>query len=826
MHRFDRPASIRLWLALAVLSLICCSPPEAATSDESAVDDGGNRSAGDAGELVCEAPLAEDAEPLLRGQFAPPPDAPTAPPGTIAYLRYDNSLATRTEIRLVREDGSDDRVLYRVSDSVDLWYRPWDLSWRPNGQELAFTSGHLDSFFVRDVYAITVDGKNLRRITNPPLPHALAAYPQGRVRFTAQPAESASAEYGLYVQGMVRAQTWLDPGRYGQWRVPVVVADFGDQRQRAVLRNYTHPGDSIQPWCAYNEPGTMVDVQTCEEVEVESRLPRLMWSSSSQPCLYAGQPFWTRNGEELLYLIPKLGYQANYQLVRTESEPLSPGNLGRPANKVAPYLSVPHEDLVFATLDPTQNAHLLLTFKQAGGRVQQLYRVSVDDPREAVDLTPLICAGRMFLGYCAIGGVAYRQDGSGFFYVSRHSAGPLPPPCGGPCWDLRYYDFATGAITKVADLDHSLIVGLSVSPDERRFLVYVVGDSPSVRDLWMYDRDTGEGALFREGAAYGVWAPSNASAGPPPSRTEESEDAPGAGAPFLWRIEGPTPAYLFATMPFRDPRLLPLAPEVSRALDDAKVVHTEIDFGPEEMQRLRQALILPDEETLGSVLPPPLYARLARYLDAHGSTIADFHKAKPWVVSERITWLQDARGEMIPAEYFFKKAKQAGKETGALALIKDLVPVLESERRDDDITRLRERLDFLEESERTGPNPREQLVRAYLSGDADEMYGIFRIVYSGTSEASRRFMNRMIDGRNRSLTEKIRQILQRRSEDVHFFAVPAANLIGPEGIIELLRRGGYEVRGLVPVPPIPENDELLRVDLRGEWIPRPVSASY
>jgi len=99
------------------------------------------------------------------------------PAGTIAYIRG------WTEIRLIEPDGSNDRQLWTHKDAKkELGL--FNLAWRPDGKELAFSSGHAatSSLYHSDLYAINPDGLGLRKMTNPPDRNEFSRYPKGTVR--------------------------------------------------------------------------------------------------------------------------------------------------------------------------------------------------------------------------------------------------------------------------------------------------------------------------------------------------------------------------------------------------------------------------------------------------------------------------------------------------------------------------------------------------------------------------------------------------------------------------------------------------------------------
>ena len=123
--------------------------------------------------------------------------------GTIAYVRNG------TEIRLIDADGSNDRRLWTHPDArKELGI--YDVTWRPDGKELTFSSGHAAaaSLYHADLYAIRPDGSGFRKLTNPPDRAEFARYPKGAVSVTVrndQPiyrqAQASAGVFIVYVAG-------------------------------------------------------------------------------------------------------------------------------------------------------------------------------------------------------------------------------------------------------------------------------------------------------------------------------------------------------------------------------------------------------------------------------------------------------------------------------------------------------------------------------------------------------------------------------------------------------------------------------------------------
>jgi hypothetical protein len=106
-------------------------------------------------------------------------DSSVHPTGAIAYIRNN------TEIRLIDSNGKNDRRLWTdtaIREGLELH----DVSWRPDGKELAFSSSHeaLFSLYEADLFAIRPDGTGFRKITNAPSRRAFGNYKKGTVTVT------------------------------------------------------------------------------------------------------------------------------------------------------------------------------------------------------------------------------------------------------------------------------------------------------------------------------------------------------------------------------------------------------------------------------------------------------------------------------------------------------------------------------------------------------------------------------------------------------------------------------------------------------------------
>src|SRR5437868_1070836 len=92
--------------------------------------------------------------------------------------------------------------------------------------------------------------------------------------------------------------------------------------------------------------------------------------------------------------------------------------------------------------------------------------------------------------------------------------------------------------------------------------------------------------------------------------------------PFLWRIEGPVPSYLYGTVHVPDQRVLALPDVVRRAFDASDVFTAEIPLDAATQGALLGKVMLPPGQDLRKIAGEDLFARLIRVVGkALGSTV-------------------------------------------------------------------------------------------------------------------------------------------------------------------------------------------------------------
>lgn len=381
--------------------------------------------------------------------------------GTIAYVRNG------TEIRLIDGDGSNDRRLWTHPDAKkELGI--YDVAWRPDAKELAFSSGHaaVASLYHADLYAIRPDGTGFRKLTNPPDRAEFARYPKGAVSVTVrndQPiyrqSQASAGVFIVYVAGADEPQQITLPPGSTKTLLFKNVADFGNMAQAVVAM-----------WGNYRWFTPGVEVQAGRT----AKAPLFSITGDGIELLGAFEPVWRSDGSRVSY---------RNGVCTLNSVPVNP----TPGEYVFNPLFAGKNPLGTCVWDwaPTSaTANQILYTENASGD-SSVFRMTEGGTHPGQRL-----AQYSNIEYQLLFDIQWLPDASGFVFsnqtLMRDSA------------NLFRYDFASRKTTQITRLQNEFTGKFSISPDGRSIVFERAKslDENRAIDLWIVPLSGGNPRLL------------------------------------------------------------------------------------------------------------------------------------------------------------------------------------------------------------------------------------------------------------------------------------------------------------------------------------------
>lgn len=276
-------------------------------------------------------------------------------------------------------------------------------------------------------------------------------------------------------------------------------------------------------------------------------------------------------------------------------------------------------------------------------------------------------------------------------------------------------------------------------------------------------------------------------------RADAAAPAPGRGSPLpLWRVKGPhSTVYLLGSIHILKTNDYPLPQPVQDAFAASRTVMFETDLDkmdePAKQRDLAEHALLPPGVTLSNVLSQDTYRKFRREVQRLGLTPDLFDRTKPYVAAMTLEVL--ALKELgYSAEdgidrYFLEHARNQGKRVLSLEPVEfqfDLVTSMPDGEAEQLVRNTLQDINNLREV--SG-----ELWLAWRTGDADKLDELVRRSMLGAPET----FERDIIARNLQWLPRIEELLQSRGTAM--MIVGAGHLVGPQGIVELLKAKGYRV---------------------------------
>ena len=266
---------------------------------------------------------------------------------------------------------------------------------------------------------------------------------------------------------------------------------------------------------------------------------------------------------------------------------------------------------------------------------------------------------------------------------------------------------------------------------------------------------------------------------------------------FLWEVKSKTNVvYLFGTIHVGKRNFYPLPPQVEAALKLSQRLVVEADISNTDgLADIDKIINYVTPDSLDKHIPPPLFERLKAQLTRLKIPLDAVKPMKPYLIGG---FLSIAEFSKLGYDmnfgvdgYLIAKAKEDARpilelesQAGQLKMLDGMSPELQ-------VAFLENAIRVLESGK--APDQVTGMVNAWQTGDVKLMQDVTKAVNDGM---------RMSDQLDEVLLYSRHDVMQKKIEGYlagsvpHFVAVGSLHLVGPRGLVEILKARGFEVKQL------------------------------
>jgi uncharacterized protein YbaP (TraB family) len=271
----------------------------------------------------------------------------------------------------------------------------------------------------------------------------------------------------------------------------------------------------------------------------------------------------------------------------------------------------------------------------------------------------------------------------------------------------------------------------------------------------------------------------------------EARGAAAQDKSLLWRIsDGKSSAFVLGSIHYLRKENYPLNKAILDALDASNTLVLEIDLNATAASAAQRATMekasYADGSTLAQNVAPETYQLAAQRAKELGLDMRILQPMKPWFVALTLVVIKlqtlglDANAGVD--RYLAERAKASGKSTRGLETLEFQIGLLDQLSKADQDLMLREavrELDLLDKNF-------DDIVQSWKRGDADALSALLLV---GMKEYPEVYQKIIVE-RNRRWVPEIEKFVHQGGVMI---TVGAAHLLGPDGVIEILKAKGYSV---------------------------------
>src|SRR5919204_819838 len=271
--------------------------------------------------------------------------------------------------------------------------------------------------------------------------------------------------------------------------------------------------------------------------------------------------------------------------------------------------------------------------------------------------------------------------------------------------------------------------------------------------------------------------------------------AAAASRNFIWKVSGRQGAiYLVGSVHMLTKDYYPLNPALDKAFKDSDLLVEEADLGemlaPTSQLALLQTGMLPSDQSLDKVLSQSTYEQVSKRMNDLGLPIEPLRQFKPWALAIMLLGLEWQKAGFDPNlgldKHFYDRAQNEGKAVQGLETL-----AYQLSRFDGMTMAQQDRLlaDTIKGLDTEMGNVN-KLADAWKAGDTPT---VERIVLADLKDDPVMYQRLLVE-RNQNWLPKLEALFSRSGRA--FVVVGAAHLVGPDGLLSVLKAKGYAVEQL------------------------------
>jgi uncharacterized protein YbaP (TraB family) len=255
--------------------------------------------------------------------------------------------------------------------------------------------------------------------------------------------------------------------------------------------------------------------------------------------------------------------------------------------------------------------------------------------------------------------------------------------------------------------------------------------------------------------------------------------------PFLWKVDGPAPSWLFGTIHSDDSSVATLPAVVIASLDASRSFHPEVEASAELGLEVAARMFGSDGPDLATRLPTVLWARVRKAGDTLGLPEPLLQRLSPGFAAMLFSAPANTDIASTVDGQLYDRAVSHGLAVAALETIDEQLSLFDKLPDAQAIAALTDALDELAAGRPAG----KKLLAAYTSGDERTVVAVVAAEFAA-SPAARALAEPLLYRRNQLMADRLAPQLKAGGA---FVAIGVAHLTGPRSLIELLRARGWRI---------------------------------